>query len=149
MKKWVVVAVAATAGAWLGPGRATAEQELVSFADKAHLFHVTEDATCPVCGTPRMKSTQLVVILNGRYEFEDVEQLYCGICQVTTLNLEDSAKTSRFLQLLRWRVPDVRERVVHINDRLGMALKSSANMPFISNFTGLRKKDGEVYFEVD
>ena len=147
----------------LVPGTAWAEQataveepapkhELATFAEKEHAYEAASSenlSVCGVCGTRRVQTTQMVEILGGRYEFENVEQAYCPTCHVTTINMEKTPRTARFFRLLWWRLPASRSNVVRTKDRFAMALTTSAEQPFISGISGLQRQDGQVFFEVE
>lgn len=138
------------------PGFAEPPGDLVTFAEKPYLHaaststHEEHEATpCGVCGSPRISTTQLVGVMGGRYEFENVDQAYCPVCHVTTLNLERTPRTARFVRLLWWKLPVSREKVVRTPSRYALALHSSSAHPFISMISGLKTENGQVYLVVE
>lgn len=153
LRELAAFALAALVAAAAAPGPATADQHeenLVTFAGREHLAlaQAHSGVTCPVCGAQRLKSTLVLEVAGGRYTFENVEQYFCPVCHVTTLNLRDTRKAAHFIRLLNWRLPAARDQIVLQGDRYEMALQSSAKMPFIGSIVGLRKMNGQVFFEV-
>lgn len=153
LREIAALALAALVAAATAPGPATADQQgenLVTFAGREHLAvaQAHSGVTCPVCGAQRLKSTLVVDVAGGRYVFENVEQYFCPVCHVTTMNLQDTRKAARFIRLLNWRLPASRDQIVLQGDRYEMAFQSSTRMPFIGSIVGFRRLNGQVFFEV-
>ncbi len=151
MFHWMRYLTLAAVAALALPRAGLAEDALVTFAERPYATEATNHdlGRCGVCNSPRFESNQLVEVLGGRYTFKNVEQAYCPVCQVTTLNLERNRRTARFVRVLWWKMPASRGRVVRTSDAYRFAFASSDTTPFISTVTGLRKQNGTVYFVVE
>ncbi len=135
----------------IAPAPVWAEQEMVTFAECSYAKEAMHNSSglCSVCGSKLTESTQAVEVLGGRYEFDDVKQAYCPVCQVTMLNLENTPSTARFIRALKRRVPAARAGVVSTPTAFGLALKSTARLQFIRSIAGMRKHDGTMYLLVE